>query len=349
MTIPDYDIFHRFDSERVGNPWDSYHLNQGPELINIETTWRCNFRCKMCGHSNPNVVLPPQLDFPLETVKHLSPILATAKTIWLAGCGEPLLHPQIFEIILQIKSVNQAATVAFNTNGALLSDENIDKLIQSGLDWMHVSFDGYDNEFGHSEAPLVISNLRNLRNRKRRLRVEHPLVRLVTVLMRNNAGQLKRIIDECAEADIYSLGIQPLRAVQGNPNFEHFWERDIYSNKDYVLPLLREATAYGQAKEIEILTYFMDEGMTVCRQRCTFPFIFFHVSTIGDVFMCCDGKPADENVYQKDAWEIWNSDVYKKLRLMVDTESYDQKCLECTVLQPDIRVKDTLKSHPYLS
>jgi MoaA/NifB/PqqE/SkfB family radical SAM enzyme len=302
----------------------------------------------MCGHSSPSFTLPPQPDFPLEAIEHLLPILATTKTIWLSGYGEPLMHPQIFEIISQVKSVNQAGTVACNTNAALLSRKTIDNLIQSGLDLMHVSFDGYDNDFGHLEATRVINNLRNLRDRKRKLGVDCPRVRLVTVLMKNNVEQLKQIIDECIEAGIFSFAITPLRAVQGNPNFQNFWERDVYSNKNYILPFVREAIAYARSRGIEILLYFMDEDLTICRQRCPYPFIFFHISTKGDVFMCCDGRPANENIYQKDVWEIWNSDAYKKLRLMVDTEGYDRKCLECTVVQPDIRVKD-LKRHFSLS
>jgi len=93
----------------------------------------------------------------------------------------------------------------------------------------------------------------------------------------------------------------------------------------------------------------MAEDLTIDRQRCTSPFTFFHVSTQGDICMCCDGRAANENIYQRGLWEIWNSGAYKNLRCMVDTESYDQKCLGCTVVQPDIRVKDMLKRHPSLS
>ena len=64
--------------------------------------------------------------------------------------------------------------------------------------------------------------------------------------------------------------------------------------------------------------------------------------------ICYDGRAANENIYQRGLWEIWNSDAYKKLRLIVDTEDYDRKCLECTVVQPDVRVKG-LKRHPSLS
>ena len=99
--------------------YDKYHLNQGPELINIETTWRCNFKCKMCGHSISGVTLPSQTDIAVETIENLLPILVTAKTIWLAGCGEPLMHPRIFEIITRLKGVNRAGTVAFTSNAAL--------------------------------------------------------------------------------------------------------------------------------------------------------------------------------------------------------------------------------------
>ncbi len=307
----------------TNSSYDQYALDKGPELINIETTWRCNMTCRMCGHANTGFVLPDEPDFPFSLLDALAPILTDAKTIWLSGCGEPLMHPRIYDIIERVKEINPTATAAFTSNATLIRGKNIDRLIESGLDMVQVSFEGGENDLGHFGASQVLSNLRDLYERKKERGVEHPRIQLATVLMKDNVGRLKEIMDEGMKAGIFSFAIQPLRVIPGNPNFGNFKEQDVYTNKAFILATLHEAIAYGRSQGAEVVCQFMDEGLTVRRQKCRFPFVFFHVSYRGDVFMCCNGRGTGENIAERDPREIWNSEPYKKLRSIVDTENYE--------------------------
>jgi MoaA/NifB/PqqE/SkfB family radical SAM enzyme len=319
--------------EVIASP-DKYHLTEGPTCVNIETTWRCNLKCKMCGHSDPDFVLPPQPDISMEAIINLRPILASAKTIWLSGYGEPLMHPRIFDII----------TAGFTTNATLLSRPSfIDRLIESRLDLVQVSFEGYDADLGHQAASAAMRNLRALRDRKASLGVRHPKIEFTTVLMKDNINQLKSIIDAAIEVGGESLVIQPLRVGSVSTNLAQYAEQDVYTNKAFALPLVQEAVEYGKSRGMEIIHQFMDEGLTVKRRKCTYPFWFFHVAYEGSVFMCCNGQSSGENLSRKNAWDIWNSEAYKRLRHIVDTENYDRRCWECPLFQPSIEDVDTLK------
>jgi MoaA/NifB/PqqE/SkfB family radical SAM enzyme len=89
-----------------------------------------------------------------------------ARSIILQGAGEPLLHPDIADIIAMFK--NAGFAVQLHTNGILLNAANAQKLIASGLDMLRVSLWGitpeeYESQYpGTSPANLerVIENLR---------------------------------------------------------------------------------------------------------------------------------------------------------------------------------------------
>ncbi len=61
-------------------------------------------------------------------------------SIQLMNWGEPLLHPKIFEMIDYAK--NKGLVVRIVTNGTILNDEKVKKLLDSNLDCLCISVDG---------------------------------------------------------------------------------------------------------------------------------------------------------------------------------------------------------------
>ncbi len=96
---------------------------------------RCNIDCGYCNEyddfSNP---------VPLEAMKariqNLGRLGATLVTI---SGGEPLLHPDLDEIIREIKSIGAIAGLI--TNGYLINVERIERLNAAGLDHLQISID----------------------------------------------------------------------------------------------------------------------------------------------------------------------------------------------------------------
>ena len=96
---------------------------------------RCNLACTYCNEydsfSKPVT---------LETMRERIEQLGNLKTgvITLSG-GEPLLHPELDEII---RAIRQHATLAgLITNGYLLTAERVERLNEAGLDYMQISID----------------------------------------------------------------------------------------------------------------------------------------------------------------------------------------------------------------
>jgi len=104
-------------------------------MAHIIPTRRCNLSCTYCNeyddYSQP---------VPLETVKHRLDLLGGLKTavITLSG-GEPMLHPDLEEIISHIRRVGAMAGLI--TNGYLLMPDRIRGLNEAGLDYLQISID----------------------------------------------------------------------------------------------------------------------------------------------------------------------------------------------------------------
>src|SRR6266487_2026952 len=106
-----------------------------PLLAHIIPVCRCNLACTYCNEFDD--FSPP---VPTETMFHRVDKLADLGTavITISG-GEPLLHPQLDEIIHHIRKRGMVAGLI--TNGYLLVAERIQRLNRAGLEWLQISID----------------------------------------------------------------------------------------------------------------------------------------------------------------------------------------------------------------
>jgi MoaA/NifB/PqqE/SkfB family radical SAM enzyme len=106
-----------------------------PILAHIIPMRRCNLSCAYCNEYD-------KVSDPVPTVEMLRRIELLAKLgtgiITISG-GEPLLHPDLDEIIRAIRSHGAIATII--TNGYLLTPERIQRLNRAGLEHLQISID----------------------------------------------------------------------------------------------------------------------------------------------------------------------------------------------------------------
>jgi radical SAM protein with 4Fe4S-binding SPASM domain len=121
------------------------HFNMNPKFIKIETTNLCNGKCSYC----PNKTMSRKRGIMSDETFRLIILDAKklkVKEIHLQNFGEPLVDKKIFERINHIKQTTDMKVIIF-TNGSLLTDDNIKKLIDSDLDEIKISFDGFSKEY----------------------------------------------------------------------------------------------------------------------------------------------------------------------------------------------------------
>jgi MoaA/NifB/PqqE/SkfB family radical SAM enzyme len=106
-----------------------------PLLAHLIPIRRCNLDCTYCNEYDK--VSPP---VPIETLhRRIDKLAELGTTIITISGGEPLLHPELDEVVRRIRHHGMLAGMI--TNGYLLTAERIQRLNQAGLEHLQISID----------------------------------------------------------------------------------------------------------------------------------------------------------------------------------------------------------------
>jgi MoaA/NifB/PqqE/SkfB family radical SAM enzyme len=109
-----------------------------PVLAHIIPMRRCNLSCSYCNEYD--AVSKPVA---LETIyQHLDKLASLGTTIITISGGEPLLHPELDDIIRHIRQHGMIAGLI--TNGYLLTASRIERLNRAGLEHLQISIDNVE-------------------------------------------------------------------------------------------------------------------------------------------------------------------------------------------------------------
>src|SRR3984893_1714746 len=131
-----------------------------PLLAHIIPVRRCNLACEYCNEYD---------DFskpvPVETMFQRGDKLAALGTsVVTISVGEPLLHPELDDVIRRIRVDGMIAGLI--TNGYLLVAERIQRLNRAGLEWLQISIDNVNPDEVSKKSLKVL-------DRKLQLLAEH--------------------------------------------------------------------------------------------------------------------------------------------------------------------------------
>jgi MoaA/NifB/PqqE/SkfB family radical SAM enzyme len=135
--------------------------------IYIEPTNRCNLNCVTCIRNSWDEPLGEMSSSIFSRIIESMRIFSPPPDVLLGGLGEPLSHPNIVDMVRQIKELG--SSVELITNGTLLTKSLSVRLIDAGLDMLWVSLDGatpesYKDVRLGAALPEVISNLQEFRH-----------------------------------------------------------------------------------------------------------------------------------------------------------------------------------------
>ena len=151
-----------------------------PTHVDIEISNQCQLQCPMCSRRTMNTE-GGLMDFALY--KHIIDQCAenNVYSIKLSWRGEPLLHPDIFKMILYAKN-NKISDVAFLTNLERLDDDMAHGLVESGIDWISVSIDGMDENYNKIRYPSkftdIVRKIKKINEIKSKSGKKKPLIRI---------------------------------------------------------------------------------------------------------------------------------------------------------------------------
>ncbi len=269
-----------------------------PFSVEIDVCSVCNFSCSFCFHADKAELKKSGVRFGRMELSLFRKILGDLKRfperikkVRLFEFGEPLLHPDLPEMIRAIWEAGVAEYVEITTNGVLLTEELNLKLVAAGLSRINVSVNGVTAEQYRKVAntpvdlEALVANLRHLYEHKGGL---HIYVKLA------DDGTLTREEEE------------RFYALFGDVCDEIFVERlsPIWRDTEINSAMASAVGPYGQALEY--------------KRVCPLIFTRMVINYDGLVVACCvDWKRqyVIGDVARASAYDIWNGPALRELQL----------------------------------
>lgn len=201
----------------------------------------CNLRCPLCP-TGRGILARPRGQLALDSLKKIVDEIAPyAYRVELYNWGEPLLHPDIFEIIEY--SSQHRITVGLSSNLNRLDANAARRLIESGLSQLTVSIDGatqesYETYRRRGKLDTVLKNLQMLINTRRALGRTNPFIIWRMLIGKHNEYEIEAVRALAYEigVDSFSTGVlyvdthdseQITQWLPETPEYNAYGDRDI--------------------------------------------------------------------------------------------------------------------------
>ncbi|MDM7940390.1 MAG: radical SAM protein [Methanothrix sp.] len=120
-------------------------IDRGSNLLQIRPSCNCNLNCPFCsvdaGPKSRSRVnnYEVELDYLVEAVEEIAHFKGPGVECHIDSPGEPMLYPQITELVQELKAIEEVAVVSMQSNGTILDELKIKKLEKAGLDRINLS------------------------------------------------------------------------------------------------------------------------------------------------------------------------------------------------------------------
>ena len=271
-----------------------------PSYYIIEPTNHCNYSCSICPNRLYASDEKGYMSYDMfENI--VSQISCFADVIQLYWVGEPLLHPQIYDMIAHCKS-HTNAKVMLSTNGSLLTYDTCKKLVDNGLDKLIVSMDAADSNEVYN-AIRTYGNLEQLNLNVIQLMEFASQIDITLQFILTNVNEIER---------------------------ERFIEK--WTPFGVKISVQCLYTWANQLPELNGLSSFMSPMIGQERIPCADLWYKIAIHWNGDVSRCCfdwSYKNVLGNVNYKTVREIWNESGIRCLRMCHHKLDFDGLCEGC--------------------
>jgi MoaA/NifB/PqqE/SkfB family radical SAM enzyme len=320
-----------------------------PRELYLETTNRCNELCDQCPRTH--LGREADRDLSLAEVIAITDQLPVLDRVVLHGLGEPMLNPQLPEIVAHLR--RRGAHVLFNSNATALSERMGRALIAAGLSELRISLDGATPEtyarvrgVTPRTLPKIVRNLAAFTALQHELGATDPRLSFWFTAMRENLPELPRLVDIALETGVREIYVQRLiyfgtgLATEDQALYRHAAEEE-RAIIDEAARRCREQGIAFRATGAVTPEEYLGATASVAERRpwsgCRRPHTLAYITATGNVFSCCFAPfhpgPASTrvlgNAFEQPFAEIWNGPRYRAFRAAFASDRPWDQCAGC--------------------
>jgi MoaA/NifB/PqqE/SkfB family radical SAM enzyme len=195
IRVP-YSLVSQFMVLRNKYIMDNSHLGM-PLFVQIEITSKCNLVCKYCQRtSDPDN--QSDNDMSLDSFNMIiNQLKYPTRSVHLVGMGEPLLNPDLFSMIRSAKE--KGLEVSLIDNFTLIDREKSLALIESGLDFLYISFDSASKDTFEelrtgADFEKIINNVKLFVKTKQETKAKRPVFLFKSTISSFNINEIPQLV-----------------------------------------------------------------------------------------------------------------------------------------------------------
>ena len=319
----------------LDSTWLDPEVHARPTHYNIATSVVCNIKCVFC----PRQTFGPEIDSGFLKAEYFEPVvphLEAALRTGLFGLGEPFLNKRFFDFLAAAKE--RGTYCMTSSHGMSLTPKVREKVLDSGLDELCVSFDGATPRtvnFLRNAADFdsIIENVGALLRERRERKQETPRVHISFTVSKYNVWEMSKAVRLVHELGADLLAFSNL--VLDHPEHEH-----VSAAGTRVFNFnLKRARKLAEKLGVECIYFpqiafpYLDQGMPEIRPDerwgCPEAWRALIVEKDGNLKPCCYLDYSYGNSTEGDIAEMLNSPKAVDFRKTFTERRYMNTCKGC--------------------
>jgi len=320
----------------------------GPATVHVDVTNACNAACVSCWDHSPLLAEPrpsswKRVRLPVADFRALVGSLdemGSVRSVIFSGMGEPLLHPDIYDMIALARARGWDVTVLSNLVAA-----DTEALVHSGVTSLLAGIHGVTPEsygsfhagWGEKQFFIACRNLRELRSAGVPVRHVHAITRatapeLVAMVRFGKTFRADRVNFKLASlgngTEVCGVTAEQCSWLLGEaiPEArETAAQLAVATNLDVFETQVRAATGDARA------TTAMDEV------GCFMGFVYARVSAERTVYFCCNTEIEIGSLDDASFAELWHGHRWQAVRARLRRGDFFAGCSRCGKLEQNLR------------
>jgi radical SAM protein with 4Fe4S-binding SPASM domain len=320
------------------------HADEGGRYLNVflEHNNTCNLKCTMCGFSDPRAAAVPRYHMSAELYASIARQLFPLTTyLHMSLMTEPFMTPGFAER-LQLVRQYEVPYSRVVTNGTLLTESIVERVIDARITSLAVSIDGGTEElYGSirtgSRLSNVLARIELFKSVRARRRATLPRLQINHVLMEQNVDHFDAflaLLERIGPDQVDVRTIQPMAYDKGRESVD---ER-FYDKTRALRPLF---AGFCRDRGIEDTGFIRDQAgvvalmtQTGARMTCRRPWDTLAIHANGDVQPCMSWTRAPAgNLARQSFEELWSGPELSALRAEFEAAGPGIDCQHCTIKQ----------------
>jgi radical SAM protein with 4Fe4S-binding SPASM domain len=321
--------------------WRRHPDEAGRDLnVFIEQNNTCNLKCRMCGFSDPRVAAVPRYHMPAWLFEAIAQQVFPLTTyLHMSLMTEPFMTADFPDRLMLVRRYGVPYSRVV-TNGTLLTERTIEKVLDSQITSLTFSIDGGTKEIYEeirvgARFETVLTKIDLFKKLRDRRGTALPRLQINHVLMQRNVDHFEEflaLLDSIRPEQVDVRTVEPMAYATGQESKDPAF----FEKVRMLRPLFADCCTRNG---IENCGFIRDQAGVIDllnqsgeRMTCRRPWDTLAIHANGDVHPCMSWtRPPVGNLARHSFEEIWNGEELAKLRSEFEQVKPGIDCQHCTI------------------